>query len=193
MTWGIYIWAELKEKEEWHYITLPSTAVTYRTLCKSAVILSSVWLWLWSSFLECAKHFHIRRVSSAEAEATVVFLGLRHMWSTLPWCPTSSPIRSMEGNFQTVIWCFGFPWAEIISRYSRFHAMADTWRGVVIFNIVHSSFTPALSPPLLSKPMVEKNWEWSYRVRIQWNKVTMNHQVDLCLKCYTKLLFDHGH
>lgn len=158
---------KLKRKEE-RLLCIIIITLTYRTLCKSAVILSSVWLWLWSSFLECAKHFHIRRVSSAEAEATVVFFGLRHMCSTLPWCPTSSPTRTMEGNFQTVIWCFGFPWAEIISRYSRFHAMADTWRRVVTISLVHwgTSFT--------TKPMVEKNLKLSYWIIILCYKMTMN-------------------
>lgn len=159
------VWAELKRKEE-RLLCIIIITLTYRTLCKSVVILSSVWLWLWSSFLECAKHFHIRRVSSAEAEATVVFFGLRHMCSTLPWCPTSSPTRSMEGNFQTVIWCFGFPWAEIISRYSRFHAMADTWRRVVTISHWGTSFT--------TKPMVEKNSKLSYWIIILCYKMTMN-------------------
>ena len=175
-------WIKREGRVALHYSTLNS----HRTLCKSAVILSSVWFWLWSSSLECAKHFHIRRVSSAEAEATVVFLGLRHIWSTLPWCPTSSPIRSIEGNFQTVIWCFGFPWAEIISRYSRFHAMADTWRGVVIINW-GTSFTPALHVKTQLRLVMELLSEDSV-IQSQWT-----NQVDLCLKCHTKILFDQGH
>lgn len=76
--------------------------------------------------------FQKRKLSSADAEMTVVPSGDKAICKTRAEWPVSSPILTIEGYFQTQSWFFENPWDETNSFWCLDHWRLQTWLPVSI-------------------------------------------------------------
>lgn len=87
---------------------------------------SMVFVGLCFLLLLLSKHRHIRNVSSAPSEATVLPSGLAASCIIRPVCPLRSATLLMHGYFQRDTWLCGIPWPDASSRFSSDHNIEQT-------------------------------------------------------------------